>query len=213
MAASSTPVIELWNDIVNNRLIVGPVGTGWDAQEFTFSAAKIYQGSKLSFRWYPIKPSGLTDFVQVPVEGITLDVAIGPRAGAEAALARQNSWTNSGQGYLEATLNLNTTEMNTAVGSADSLSSYFEIEMSYGGDARPTYQEAITIISRVIGPAGAVSLPTAAVEYLTAAQIRAEFVAFVNNAPGATIELTSPDGTRLRIMGCTNDGAAQDDIV
>lgn len=206
MAASATGFIELYNDIVNGRLIVGPTGTGWDSTPFELSKTKIYQGSKLPLRWYPIKPSAAFSFVYVDLDSLTLDIAIGARAGAEAILARQNVWTVGNQ-YLEGTLNLNTTEMNTAVGSSDAYSTFFEISLSVGGDARPVYQESISILSVVIGPAAASALPAAAVEFLTREQQDARYVKWSENTPGNAIELKSPDSTKLLLVGVNNDGS------
>lgn len=213
MAASATAFIELYNDITNGRLIIGPTASGWDGQSFKLAETKIYQGSKLPIRYYPIKPAGQYSYVYVSLDGLALDIALGPRAGAEAILARQNIWTPSDDGrYFEATLNLNTTEMNNAIAAADTFSTWFEINLSIAGAFRPTYQEQISLQSVVIGPSGAANLPTAAVEYLTAAQLRAEFVRFSGNRNGATIELPSPDGASFRLIGCNNNKTAQDEV-
>ncbi|HWN95563.1 MAG TPA: hypothetical protein VNT99_11055 [Methylomirabilota bacterium] len=212
MAASATPVIELWNDILTNRLVYSLT----DGTNFSFGAMKLYQASKLSFRWYPLKsPSGFISaqnpFLQVAVAGLTLDIAVGPRAGVEGILARNNAWTDSGQGYLECVLNLNTVELNGAIAGSDSFNTWLEIQMTENGNTRPVYQESINLLSIVIGPTGAVSLPTAAAEYLTAAQQRAEFVRFYDNPPGSTIEMVSFDGTKTRLScGVNNDGSAAD---
>lgn len=213
MAASTSPVIELWNDIDNNTLIAGPVGgSNWDQSEVRFSNRKIFQGSQLSIRWYAIKPDGQFSYVRVPVSGLTLDIGIGARAGAESLLARQNVWTPHADGYLFSTLNLNTTGINTAIGSSDSLNTYLEIQMTENGNSRPVYQEAITITPVVIGPAGSSALPAAASQFLTREQCLAMFVQFVNNLPGATIELPSPDGSHTRLLGCNNDGSSLDEV-
>jgi hypothetical protein len=211
MAASTSPVIELWNDIENNGLIVGPVSGGWDGTEVRFSDRKIYQASQLSFRWYPIKKSGLNTYIRVPVSGLTLDIAIGQRSGAEAIKARQNVWTEHSDGYLYATLNLNTTDLNNLV-TGDTYDTYLEIQMTENGNSRPTYQEAITIRSVVIGPAGSSALPAAADQFLTRAQCLQMFVKWTENLAGNAIELASPDGTKFRLIGVNDDGSAQDEI-
>lgn len=212
MAASTSPVIELWNDIDNNDLIVGPVGNGlWDSTPIRFATRKIYQASQVSFRWYPVKKTGQLTYVQVPITGLTLDIAIGARAGAEAILARQNVWTAHSDGYLYATLNLNTTDLNTAIASSDAYSTYLEISMTENGNARPVYQESISITSVVIGPAGSSALPAAAVQFYTKEQTDRIFVKWLENIAGGVIELTSPDGTKFRLMGVNNDGSAMDE--
>lgn len=207
---AATP-IDLYNDVVNNVLVLGLN----NREKFRITDRQIFQGAKLPFRWYPCRPTNSLSapfFTLIPVTGLTLDVILGPRSGAESALARQNSWTDSGLGYLEATLNLNTTELNAAIGSSDSYSTYFEINVTDAGDERPSYQEAISVIPVVKGPGTSSALPTSPVEYLTAAQIRAEFVRFFNNPSGSTIELLSPDGGSSRLIGCNDDGTAQDEV-
>ena len=212
MAASTSPVIELWNDIDNNTLIAGPVGgSNWDQTEVKFSKRKIYQASQLSLRWYPIRPDGQFSYVRIPVTGLTLDIAIGERAGAEVIKARQNVWTAHADGYLYATLNLNTTDLNNAI-TGDTFTTYLEIQMTESGNARPTFQEQITIQSVVIGPAGASALPAAASQFLTREQCLQMFVKWTENLAGNAIELASPDGTRFRLIGVNNDGSAMDEL-
>jgi len=201
--------IELWNDVINGTCVVNL------ASSVPFRFGKIYQGGKLKIRWYPVVPTGsiTAPYVKVPVSGITLDVAVGVRAGTATPYARQNSWTEHADGYLYATLDLNTTDLNNAIGTADTLTTYFEIKMSDGGVPRVTYQESITVTSVVIDPSGAAALPTAAINYMTREECLALFVKFVGNAAGATIELPSPDGTRSRVLGCNDNGSAQDEIL
>ena len=207
---AATP-IDLYNDVVNNVLVLGLN----NKERFNISSRSVFQGSKLPIRWYPVRPTNSVTapfFTLLPVAGLTLDICIGPRAGSESLLARQNVWAENVGGYLEATLNLNTAELNAAVGTSDSFSTFFEINLTDAGDERPVYQDTINIVPVVKGPGTSSSLPTAAIEYLTATQIRAEFVRFFNNPVGSTIELTSPDGSHTRLIGCNDDGTAQDEI-
>ena len=206
---AATP-IDLYNDVVNNVLVLGLN----NKERFNISSRNIYQGSKIPIRWYPVRPTNSITapfFTLLPVSGLSLDICLGPRAGSESLLARQNVWVENSGGYLEATLNLNTSELNTAISSSDSYSTFFEINLTDAGDERPVYQDTVNIIPVVKGPGTSASLPTAAVEYLTAAQIRAEFVRFFNNPNGSTIELLSPDGSHSRLIGCNDDGTAQDE--
>jgi len=207
---AATP-IDLYNDVVRNTLVLGLN----NKEPFSLNTLRIYQGSKVPFRWYPVRPTNNLSapfYTLVSLSGLSLDVVVGARAGAEALLARQNVWTDSGLGYLEATLNLNTTELNAAISTADSYQTYLEINLTDNGEERPTYQEQISVLSVVKGPGTAASLPTSAVEYLTAVQMRAEFVRFFNNPNGATIELLSPDGGSSRLIGCNDNGTAQDEL-
>lgn len=203
---AATPAIELWNDIVNKRLVIGLN----DMTAFDPFANQESQSAQIRFRWYPIVPISIAvapNYQLVPTAGLTLKMAIGPRAGAEADLAYQNVWVDSGQGYLEAVLNLNTDTMASAFTSADSVSSFFEIKMTENGNTRRVYQQAITLTSDVIDPAGASILPGAREEFLTRAQCLAMFVQWFNNAPGSVIELPAKNTPAVVRLGCNDDGS------
>ena len=211
--------IDLFNDTVNERLVRSLTN------EESFQFQSFHQGSVLKLRYWPLIPTYATrgaKFTKIPIAGLTLKAGIGPRAGAQALLASQTVWDlafdldGSGNGYLYADLDLNTTEMNTAIGSEDRLQTYFELVLNDGGVPRVVWQQPVTIYAVVFGPAGAASLPALAVSYYTAVEADAMFVRWNNDrviSRGKTITLYAPNGTVLRIIGVRNDGSAQDDIL
>jgi len=184
-----------------------------------------YQGQLLKFRFYPVVPTGnqinAPYFSLVPLSGLELYVVAGPRAGAQALLASQPTWAKQSapdsdgkSGYFYADFDLNTTEMNTAVGTNDSIATFFEIQMSRGGAFAPVFQTSITVLSVVKDPSGAASIPTPAASYYTAAQLDAMFVRWDNRIAasyGKTPIFVSPDGSHTReAPGVDNDGNPTD---
>lgn len=205
--------LNLYNDVIGKRLVLGLSNAG----EFTLP--DFAQGDGITMRYFPCRPTYSARppfFSLVDVSGLSLRVGVGPRAGASALLAAQNTWTPvAASGYLEATLDLNTTEMNTAVGVLDSINSYVEIRLNDGAE-RLVYQAQVKVVAAVIGPTGASDLPESVDSYYTRNELDALFVKWVNAsvaARGKSITLTSASGAAQRIIGVSNDGEAQDDIV
>lgn len=213
--------IDIYNDILNNKLVLGINSQ----QPFTFG--NLFQGSKLSIRYFPVLPivgavTG-TFFRKVPLDNLTLEIAVGQRAGAESLEAFQGTWTpqtgpdaEGVSGYFHGILDLNMAPLNSAIGSLSEYNTFFEIRLAENGDKRPTYQQQITITAVVLGPGAAGSLPTPAASYYTKAEIDALCVKWDNtgvSSRGKAIKLSSPNGTRKRIMGSNNDGSARDDLI
>ena len=212
--------IELWNDILNNRLVQGIKST----TEFKFGT--LFQGSKLSIRYFPVLPIlGAIQpdyFKKVNLSNLTLEIAVGPRAGTESLLAFQDVWTKQTgpdsdgvSGYMYADLDLNTSALNTAIGTSDTYSTFFEIRLSESGVKRVTYQLGLNITSVVIGPGAAGSLPTPAQQYYTKAEIDELVVKWDNTvvqSRGKAVRLSSPDGTATRTLGVNDDKSPQDDL-
>lgn len=215
MADPVSAQLDLYNDIVNNRMVVAKT------DPTPFQIPQWYQYSQIGIRYYPLRPVGVTlppYFSNVLLASLTLQIAIGPRAGVEALLANQATWTKqysadgSGTGYMYGTLDLNTAQMNAAMGSFDSIDSYLEVYLSDNGVPRPVFQSPIRIISTVITPGGGAALPTPAVTYYTKAEMDALFVKFFGNPNGSTVTLPSPDGASGVIIGCNNDKSFKADL-
>lgn len=213
MAASD---ISLYNDIVNNRLILGLNNAG------SFSLPSQFQGSKLSLRYYPVVPTYSATppfFSQIDISSISPYLYIGPNAGTTALLASQETWTTvltqAPFGYFAATLDLNTTQLNSALGSLASLDSLIEIHISEAGVRRVVYQGSVTVRATVYDIGGAVTLPSAAASYPTWIEALATFVKWNNNTAndaGKVITLISPSATKFRSIGVNDDGSALDDV-
>lgn len=123
------------------------------------------------------------------------------------AYALQTSFSASGN-YLEGSLDCNVSAFETAVNAGTTIS--LEIELSEGGKFKTVYKKAVTCRKGVITTGATTPLP--ADSYYTKAEIDA-MVAFLSNSAGKTITLTSPDGTRQRIIGVRDDGSTQDDVI
>lgn len=207
--------LEMYLDCLEGRLVKGLS----NQDEFVFNT--IYQGSALQMRVYPVLPtySGLPPFYsKISLTNLDLQVVLGPRAGADAIKAAQYTWTKQTtndsegkSGYFYATLDLNTTDLNTAIGSLDSIRYYLEFRISESAVWRVAHQREVTVVSVVKDPSGAASIPTPAAGYYTIAEIQNLFVRKIGLA-GETIILTSPDGASTRQLGCNDDKSGMDNI-
>lgn len=206
--------ITIYIDIINRRLVKGLD----NSDLFPFTEA--YGCSQLNLAVIPVMPTYAPTggkFTKVDISGLTLKCYVGPRAGASAVKASQTTWTKVYDpgvttGKFTAELDLNTSEMNTAIGSNDSYSSFVEFWLTENGMARQVYQGPFTVYAAVFDSTGS-ALPTSASNYLTREECIEMFVRFFGNAAGKTIETVSPDGASSRITGCNNDKSAKDDLI
>lgn len=187
-----------------------------------------YQGSNVSLRVYVARPTGLTTgarYAKIDITSLSLQVALGPRAGAEAIKAAQYTWTkqttadSDGKlGYFYADLDLNTSDLNTAVGTSESYDAYLEFRISEGGaNYRVVSQTPIKVLAVVKDPGSASSTPSPSSSYLTREECLEYFVMWDNrnrteNA-GRSVVLVSPDAAHTRTLGVDNDGAGIDYII
>lgn len=217
----------LYNDIVQRRIV-----PGLNSLDASIALDEFSQGDQLKLQIWPVVPTyrGLAAFYSKALIGnLDLRVGIGPRIGAEARLAAQDIWTavvdGEGYGYFSATLDLNTSQMNTAIAAAeatgqDFITSNFVILTLETGVPRVTYDRPVKIKSRVIDYGAAVTLPSPVSSYYEKTQIDAMFASYVkwvNDAVGdrgRAIITLSLDGTRQRQFGgVDDDGAATDYII
>ena len=201
--------VDLYVDIVNSELVLGLN----NATQFQFG--KIFQGSALSLRIFPVKPTNnqfAPYFTLVDISGLMARVSVGPRAGATALLASQDVWTKSfsdGSGTIgcfTAVLNLNTTELNAAIGSSDSFATLFEIQLSEAAAWRPVAQRSISIIPTVWDPSGAANLPSAAANYPTIEMMKALCVLVNGNPNGRGFTLQDATGAVKKVCYVGTDG-------
>jgi hypothetical protein len=208
--------ITLYADIINKRLVTSLT----NSSAFN-GVATAFQYAIYNFRVYPVKPNGNvtgTLYTVLDLDNLTLKMGVGARSGSESLLAytAPGSWTKnydsgaSGPGYFSGQFDLNTTEMNAAIGSSDSLSSYFEIQLGDSAEYRTIYNAGITVYSTVMTSGAAATLPTAADQYYTKEEVAGLFAKLFGSE---TITLQSPDGTRFRTLGVDNDGNAIDDLI
>lgn len=222
------PDVDLYIDIQSQpgRMLAGL--NGGNPPQFT----GFFQGQHLQLRIWPVRPSGTSignAFTPVPLTAFDgIKIAVGKRAGTPTPLALAGMGTSypfaaqttpdsdGVSGYWSGELNLNTTAMNTEIGSNDTATAWLEIVVVRSGNPRVILQQQITITAVVLDPSGAVSLPGAATEYFTKDEIRALFVPWDarNRAEcsGRRIILTSPAGTATREIGVADDGSGVDNL-
>ena len=202
----SNSVLNLYNDIVNNRLVEGL------NSRTSIALREFFQGETVSIRIFPVRPIAgavVAPFYEsVSVAAMDYRLSIGPAAGAESLKAYQDTWSvqtsadSAGlSNYLYADLDLNTTELNTAIGSDSTYtSSLFELQFSdNSAPYRVGYQGPFTLRAVVRDVSGAASLPTPATSYPDWNQANSAFVRKQGEA-GEAFELVSQDGTkRIRI--------------
>lgn len=144
-----------------------------------------------------------------------LQMALGSVDGNYTDLTWQNTWATAvdpvtGITYFTATLSIYTSQIQTALGSASSISTNLQVFLVVSG-VPPTqigetlYLNTATIKQVVQNPGTANPLPLPASQYLTAAQTSQIYARKVG-LPGDTIELVSPDGTKNRTLGIDNNG-------
>ncbi len=187
------------------------------------------QGQAVPFRIYPVVPLKATQdvpnpgYTPVSLAGLNFELVIGPRAGSGGvglASVDGGLWSVSTDGdgvqAWTATLDLNTSAMNTAIGNSDTLATYLEFRIAQDGGAvyKPVAQISVTVVASVRDP-GAVPTPsTPDPTYITMAQALSLFVHWnnpiVTNNWGRNVILASPDGNRSRELGVGNDGSPID---
>lgn len=147
------------------------------------------------------KPSGL---------GIKLGISQTVTGGTDDLLAFQDTWSADGNGF-SARLNLNTSEIATALATAGSIPAYLEIETTEPADYPIKWiQERITIQAGVIDDASMVPVPVS--EFYTKNEALATFLK-KTGAAGEEWVSTSPNGLWQRVMGVNDDGTRKDDVI
>lgn len=215
----SNSVLNLYNDIVNNRLVEGL------NSRTSVALREFFQGETVSIRIFPVRPIAgavVAPFYEsVSVASMTYRLSIGPAAGSESLKAYQDTWTaqtsadSSGlSNYLYADLDLNTTELNTAIGSSSSYTaSLFELQFSDNASPyRVGYQAGFTLKAVVRDVSGAATLPTPATSYPDWNQANSAFVKR-NGEAGEAYILVSQDGTKRIRVSCGDDGSLHADPV
>lgn len=201
--------LRLYNDIANRRLVTGP------KSQAVFTLPKFFHQDKLSIVISFLELSGGTDpynpFSLVPISGISFTVKIFDLSGA-VALASQSVWTPNTTETVQTftgALDLNTGEMAEAFTDAEtkSISAVIEFEVADADGKFTSLQEQITIHREHIVAGSPSATPGAT--YYTADEINSLFLRKVG-APGETITLTSPDGTKQRVLGVDDNGTPID---
>lgn len=151
-------------------------------------------------------------WARIDISNLSLGVAINDTYDDASPLAYQNTFTKDEESNtFTGSLNLNTAALNAWLGSSDSKTGYFEVELQESSDnTSKIYQVAVLVKNSVLQVGATVPSPTD--EYYTKAQADQQFVKPVGVA-GAQITLTSPGNIYQRILGVTDDGQPIDQII
>lgn len=179
------------------------------------TAAKLprfVQADSLKLRIWLLSGYGrLRSFDQVPVAGITLEVALGAKSGSGATYyTQQFTWTPSGdlgQPYFEATLPMNTAEIDDLLGANPTAPAWFQIRKTEDGTPTTVLQEPITIHASVIQD-GVAEVPAP----LTPLSAEAANAAFVRVIHTGSFDLMNVNGKGVRIY-VDDDGAFRTDPI
>jgi hypothetical protein len=142
------------------------------------------QGDTLSLRIYLLVREGgrLSDLTQIPVSGLTLQVALGTRVGSTTTYyTQQFTWTAStdlAQPYFEADLPMNTEAIDTLLGASSTANAWFEVKVIEDAVPRTVLQKEVSVKAAVIKDGGVVvpaGLTPLSAEYANAAFLTREF--------------------------------------
>lgn len=204
--------LDLYIDTFSGEFVTGPT----NATLFTLPNFK--QGDVMPFRiWLLARTTSyptISPFTVVNIAAISLKMAIGTKSGTGTGshLVNQFSWNKSADNqYFYANVAFNTTELNSAIGSSESLSGkWLEIEFTQDGYPTTVLQRQVTIDADVIKGAST-TLPAGQVA-MTAEEANATFVKkFGGN--GDSIILVSADGTKKRMLYVDNNGNLMSDLI
>jgi hypothetical protein len=143
-----------------------------------------------------------------------LRAAVGPSpmgTTGPTLLALQDTFTwDSANKWFTADLALNTTGVDTYIGSQPQASAFFEINLTYAGGRITILQ--VPLLLRAVCDELTGTVPTPTDQYLTKAECLALFVKYINDA-GKTITLTSPTTGKLVELGANDDGSFMADSI
>lgn len=155
--------------------------------------------------------TGLPKYRRMDISALSLSVAINQTFDSASPLAYQPTFSkDEEQNVFSAELALNTAAMNTYLGSSDSKSAYFEVEVQEGVCRSKIFTAVITLQNAVTQVTA--TTPTPVDEYLTKAQTVAQFMPRIGEAAGQ-LTFTSPGNIYQRIIGVEDDGSPIDQIV
>lgn len=193
--------LDLYIDTSARRFVTDLSGSkGFDLPRFT-------QGDVLTMRIRCLTPTGTFPLIYAPIQttGRTLQLAIGDRQGNH--LTEQYTWTPGGttaDPYFAADVSLNTSAINTALTSVDTVSSLLQINL-VEGTARTVFLGSVTLEGSVIKNT-ALTVPAG----LTPASMEA-VLALLRDITCNSVTINSPDGTHSRRLWEDNDGTPHDD--
>ncbi len=200
--------LTLYFDVVNKVLLKtaqGPVIT---------KLPPFFYSSQIDLLLYPRQPNTVYDIASPYIAfdwtdytcSAELGVADADEDTLPAAVTTTFSDISAGK---SGSLNLNTLGVAELLGQKSSVQAYFEIKATpTGGAADVVLQLQVEVRGAVLD--GVALPPAAQADYITRAEALALFAKKIG-LPGETIEFTSPDGTKWRVLGIRDDQSGQDD--
>jgi hypothetical protein len=149
-----------------------------------------------------------TPYEVLDASGYSISLLVTKASDGSTLAGPFTSWTPSGTA-LTGSADLNTAAMATAVSGLSAggeLSTIFWLRITNGSSRQVTVETAVTIKKSAITSGTPSELPITS--YLTREECLALFVRYAGNPDGATITLTSPDGTEEVVLGANDDGSA-----
>lgn len=199
----------LFVNIAERRLQVSDI----DGGEVSLGALYKYMTVPLCVVLVEQDPEGeLGSFERKSVGNLSLRVSINDTLDDASPLVQQTSWTaDSANNTLKGSIDLNTAGMNSAVGSASSITAYFQIEFSEsGGGWTPIYQQTITIRNSVTQPT--TTSPDPSQTYRTAQESDGIYDTPIMRT-GIQKIIISPNGQWQRVLGIDDNGTRIDDVL
>lgn len=149
-----------------------------------------------------------TPYETLDASGYSISLLVTLASDGSTLAGPFTSWTPDGTA-LSGSADLNTVAMATAVSALDpgeTVAAIFWLQISDGSTRKVTIETEVNIAKTAITSGTPSELPVTS--YLTREECLALFVKFAGNPNGATITLTSPDGSQEVTYGATNAGEA-----
>lgn len=198
---------KIWVDWTNKRLLASPTTLG------TITLPAFHKYEVVPFQIGIIEPDPddpIATYNRLSVANMSLRVVINDTLDDAAPLVEQASWTkNTATNVFTGELDLNTAGMNSYIGSSDTLTGYFEIQIVDNTCRSKIYRALVDLRQGVSQPT--TTSPDPQQEYYTKAEMEGLFPRFLRQA-GEQDTWTSPDGAYERTIGVSNDGEPIDII-
>lgn len=201
------PPLKLTIDRQNRKLVA--------FQGTPASLPDLFQSNTISLQIQVVDPAASATFPQVSSNQYTVvdGNAFGMRAAVgdspegvtgptPIALQPAVNWDPATQSF-KGDLALNTTGVDSFLGTAAAKSAYFEINLTITG-TRITILQTTFNLKAVVDELGS-NIPTPTATYLTTAEIVSQFMP-LKGAPGQTFQMTSPNGLYTYEFGVDDNG-------
>lgn len=154
---------------------------------------------------------GIPRWARVDISALSLSIALNDTYDDATPLAYQNSFAKDETlNVFSGSLSLNTGTLNSWLGSSDSKTGYFEIELQEGTNVIKAFQASVTVKNSVAQVGATVPSPTDS--YYTKSQADMQFVKKVL-LPGEQLNIPSPGNIYMRVLGVDDGGNVIDQVL